>query len=75
MIHRSPTQHQPILRGAIRTGTRLRHKHQSFPPSNGNIPASTEAGGDMAGGTFTIQSELDYSNFVGGGAELVNYFQ
>lgn len=46
-----------------------------FPPSNGNIPASTEAGGDMAGGTFTIQSELDYSNFVGGGAELVNYFQ
>lgn len=45
-----------------------------FAGSNGNVSGSTEAGGDMAGATFTIQAELDYNNFIGVGSELINYF-
>ena len=45
-----------------------------FAGSNGNVPGSTEAGGDMAGATFTIQAELDYNNFIGVGSELINYY-
>jgi hypothetical protein len=46
-----------------------------FAGSNGNVPGSTEAGGSMAGATFTVQAELDYNNFIGVGSELLNYYQ
>jgi hypothetical protein len=45
-----------------------------FTPDNGTAAGHTESGGSMAGATFTVQTDLDYQNFIGVG-ELDNYFQ
>ncbi len=42
-------------------------------PSNGNVPGTTPAGGDVGGAVFPINADIDFAN--DNGAELINLFQ